>query len=248
MTRGNPAFEPSLFPERAQELLDTVYQIPGVNQLYGEMRSHHQKTADHLESVALFTAALVLEGLDPDLEDRDFSSSIVLAALLHDIGKTHPDVMPLIDYPGWYSDTQRSIMKQHSRYGAEFTSMYSGIRGDGLVPDIIYLHHADSEQIEAYIAERGYDFDRAQQLRIGVTIVSIADVVEATLPIGEENSHATYGDRNVPFAIVQSDIHEPLRKSLPDIAIKDTVLTIAQRYAQSRVLQRELEPVYSFVS
>lgn len=243
MIYGNPALGPHLFPERAEDLLTSVHEVPGVSQLYGEMRGFHEQTADHMESVALFSAALVLECLDPDLEDREFSKRIVLAALLHDIGKTHPDILPLIDVEGWYTDSQRETMRKHTMYGAEQLFRYADIRDDGLVPDIVFLHHADSKQVDSYIQDRNYGKEYAHRLCTGITIVSTADVFEATLPIGDENSHSTFGDRDLPLSIVEHEIYKPHRDKLPDIAIKDTVFHVAQAYARLRVAQYEAETV-----
>lgn len=247
MTHDNPTFRPDFFPVEVTDLVDRAYAVSGVDALLDEMGDKHEATVAHMRSVALLASAEVVAcGESSAIFDQEYSMRVVLGGLLHDMGKAHPDITPLIDVVGDYTDDQRAIMGRHTTYGAELTSHYSEIRGSGLVPDIIYLHHATHPQIEAYIQKRGYNTGYALQLRAAATIVSIADVVEATLPIGDENSHHTFGDRELPLEVVDELIYGPLSDKLPDIPQKITAFRAAKAVARQRVQERHLVSTVSF--
>lgn len=45
------------------------------------------------------------------------TAELVVGAALHDVGKTHPAVLPLVDYPGYFNDQQRMRMGWHTALG-----------------------------------------------------------------------------------------------------------------------------------
>lgn len=239
MISTNPSLRPDLFPEQAVRLFDQAYAIPGVSTLFEKMQRNErlEKTANHMAVVGLVAASEVIACKEEyDGFDTDFCTQIVVGALLHDIGKEHPDITPLVAVEGKYTDYQRAGMGLHTRYGAEYLSRFAQIRrNDGLIPDMVFLHHANAKEIDAYIAERGYGETYARKLRAGVTLISIADVIESTLPIGPENSHSNFGNRNLPLELVYLTILEPHVKTLPALDFKELALDAASVYAERRV-------------
>lgn len=241
MIGANPSFQPHLFPNQAVELFEQAYAVPGVSQVFEKMHQssneHLRTTANHMAVVGMIAAAEVVacSGQLECFDDR-FSVQVVVGALLHDIGKGHPDITPLLAVGGKFTDYQRAGMRLHTRYGAEYLSRYAAIRGDdSLVPDMVYLHHADANGVKRYIAERGFSDAYARKLRAGVTLISISDVVESTLPIGDENSHSNFGNRKLPLGVVENEILMPLLATLPSVSFKRDALEAAMVYAEKRV-------------
>jgi hypothetical protein len=124
----SPAFNPitsyrseslavlNLNPEQRDHhriVLDSVARDVAVGDMLGELGRSSLWTAEHSQRVGEGVGALAI------FAGEDFRSArlTVVGALMHDIGKGHPNIRHLLDHPGRYNPAQRSVMKLHATFG-----------------------------------------------------------------------------------------------------------------------------------
>ena len=129
------------------------------------------KTKGHSHRVAMYAMAILNEmGFDEtDPDQRGLRNRIMIAALLHDIGKVGiPDSILLKEDK--LSDEEYESIKQHSVLGAEIVTACSGLKD--LVPGVLYHHeHFDGS---------GYPFGLAgTDIPLVARIIALADAFDA---------------------------------------------------------------------
>lgn len=234
--RNNSIFREDFFPLEAALILEDISRQQDVSRLFTDVYESYPRTAQHMADVALFAGALLVDLNELEPVDTSLATATVTAALVHDIGKLHSDLRTLVDYPGKFSDEQRQSMGLHSVYGAEMVGA-TDIPGAPLISGIIRLHHADRQEVENYITEGQLSSEQAYQLRFGVMIVMVADVFEATMPIGAENSHASYGNRTASYREMEAEVYDPLEQKLPNLPDMSLVLAMAKMFSRARVAE-----------
>lgn len=129
------------------------------------------KTKGHSHRVAMYAMAILNEmgGGETDPDQRGMRNRIMIAALLHDIGKVGiPDSILLKEDK--LSAEEYECIKQHSVLGAEIVTACSGLKD--LVPGVLYHHeHFDGS---------GYPFGLAgEDIPLGARIIALADAFDA---------------------------------------------------------------------
>lgn len=123
-------------------------------------------TSGHSQRVARYAGVIArASGLSARVVDR-----VVIAALLHDVGKIHEEFAPILRKPGRLTDEEYEIMKTHSLKSANLVGKVSHFAD--LVP-LIHAHH------EAW---DGSGYPRAlsgNEIPIGARIIAIADTIDA---------------------------------------------------------------------
>jgi hypothetical protein len=95
---------------------------------------------------------------------------VVVAALLHDVGKIHEEFAPILRKPGRLSDAEYEIMKSHSAKSAALIGKVSHFAD--LVP-LVHAHH------EAWDG-RGYPVGLVgRDIPLGARIIALADTIDA---------------------------------------------------------------------
>lgn len=106
---------------RTFEIFDETLGEPG-QALASSLAEMHRATYEHGVRVAAISLALADE-CSPSLTDLQ-RRQLVVASFLHDLGKYAPDIMPLVDYSGYYTPEQRAQMHCHSAHSkADLTHM-----------------------------------------------------------------------------------------------------------------------------
>lgn len=100
-------------------------------------------TVNHSLNVMALTVGTFLEGKSPSIfKNEDIVkavTTIATGALLHDIGKSSPEVKKLIELPRKLTDEEMNIVREHPRIGYELLKE-KGIEND-LVLSFAYNHH-----------------------------------------------------------------------------------------------------------
>lgn len=134
---------------------------------------HIKRTAKYVESIA---KELKEQGVYSDILTDEYIVNMVVAALLHDIGKIHiPDVV--LNKPGKLTDEEFEIMKTHTTAGQELL-----IRAKAELGDSEYLDMA--VEMAAYHHEwwngNGYPYGiSGEEIPLCARIMAVADVFDA---------------------------------------------------------------------
>lgn len=123
-------------------------------------------TSGHSQRVARYARVIArASGLGTRGTER-----VVVAALLHDVGKIHEEFAPILRKPGRLTDDEFEIMKSHSAKSAALIAKVSHF--SDLVP-LVRSHH------EAWDG-RGYpDQLSADSIPLGARIIALADTIDA---------------------------------------------------------------------
>lgn len=123
-------------------------------------------TSGHSQRVARYARVIArAAGLSGKSADR-----VVVAALLHDVGKIHEEFAPILRKPGRLTDDEFDVMKSHSQRGATLVGKVSHFAD--LVP-AIKSHH------EAWDG-RGYpDKLSGDEIPLGARVIALADTIDA---------------------------------------------------------------------
>jgi putative nucleotidyltransferase with HDIG domain len=135
------------------------------NQL-AEVKNHDEYTFVHTVNVAILSAAL---GEAVGMNNNQVFE-LILAALLHDVGKQRTP-LTILNKPGQLDDAERRRMQQHTIDGA---ALLLGRRGvPDVAPIVAFEHHAN-------IDGTGYPIlGRAARPHLASQIVHVADVFDA---------------------------------------------------------------------
>ena len=136
----------------------------------------------HAQRVAWITANLI-EKLKPThlvLRDQKQVEEIVIAALLHDLGKIFYPASIFRNKSHRRTSVQDGFIKGHSVWGAKIAASFPGFKN---VSTYIKYHHEDYNGT-------GYPESlKGEQIPLGSSIIRVADVVDAML------SNRTYEER-----------------------------------------------------
>lgn len=123
-------------------------------------------TSGHSQRVARYAKLIAKSyGLGSRLTDR-----VMIAALLHDVGKIYEEFAPILRKPGRLTDDEFEVMKSHSTRGSALVCKVSHF--EDLVP-MVQSHH------EAWDG-RGYpDGHIGEQIPLGARIIALADTIDA---------------------------------------------------------------------
>lgn len=123
-------------------------------------------TSGHSQRVARYARLIArAAGLGSRATER-----VMVAALLHDVGKIYEEFAPILRKPGRLSDGEFEIMKTHANRGSSLVSKVSHF--EDLVP-MVEWHH------EAWDG-RGYpDGLVGDAIPIGARIIALADTIDA---------------------------------------------------------------------
>jgi putative nucleotidyltransferase with HDIG domain len=149
-----------------------------------ELRGTDEYTYTHSINVSLY-ALLTARWLKlSDHEIRD----IVLAGILHDIGKSKiPN--EILNKKGKLTDREFTEMKKHTLYGYEISRSIPEIREE--ICRTILMHHEREDGTGYPLGAKG------NQIHIYTKIISISDVYDAL------NSKRVYKEKMIPFNIFQ---------------------------------------------
>lgn len=130
------------------------------------LRQNHQYTYDHSTNVAL----LCLEvGYSLELTDAELHS-LVLGAILHDLGKLYID-NKILDKPSKLTDEEFEIVKQHPDIGTKLANRLSGLN-----PYILRIVREHHEKLDG----TGYPNHLKSSNILGLSkIVTVCDIFDA---------------------------------------------------------------------
>ena len=123
-------------------------------------------TSGHSQRVARYARVIArAAGLGTKGTER-----VVVAALLHDVGKIHEEFAPILRKPGRLSDAEFEVMKSHSARSSALVGKVSHFAD--LVP-LVHAHH------EAWDG-RGYPRGLVgEEIPIGSRVIALADTIDA---------------------------------------------------------------------
>ena len=135
------------------------------NQL-AEVKSHDEYTFVHTVNVAILSAAL---GEAVGMSQNQVFE-LILAALLHDVGKQRTP-LEILNKPGSLDDAERRRMEQHTVDGAAILLSRRGV--PDVAPIVAFEHHAN-------VDGTGYPkLPRKEKPHLASQIVHVADVFDA---------------------------------------------------------------------
>src|SRR3954469_13198937 len=136
-----------------------------VERLAGELRRHHQPTAEHSHRLAKAARRVAVRlGLDPIQ-----ATEAELVAIVHDVGKL---AVPgaLLDHSGPLTAAQRDVLRGHAVAGAEILTRRAGL--EDLAPAVRGVH-------EAWDGSGYPDGLAGEAIPILARIVSVVDAYDA---------------------------------------------------------------------
>jgi len=117
---------------------------------------------------------------------------VVRAALLHDVGKIYSEFAPVLRKPGRLTEEEYSIMKTHSKKGADLVAQVTHF--EDLVP-IVLSHH------EAWDGSGYPNKISGEQIPLGARIIALADTIDAM------STSRPYRD-GLPPAVIMAEIQK----------------------------------------
>lgn len=154
-----------------RQLYKTNYQLETLNRdllqlIVSTVEARDPYTSGHSDRVSKYAALMCQFGLAPPRT----TTRVILAALLHDVGKIHVEFAPLLTKPSKLSSDEFEIMKTHSAKGAALVANVSQFAD--LVPSILAHHEAwdGSGYPQGLIGEA---------IPLPARIIAIADTIDA---------------------------------------------------------------------
>lgn len=211
---GLEAIDP-LFKTAMSLLKETRNSIEMFDMLHN-MRSVDDSIYAHSLNVALI-AGMLGKWLKMSKEDFDV---LILAALLHDIGKAKipPEIL---NKPGKYTDEEFALVRKHPTLGYEILLQYPQL--DNRVKNAALMHHERCDGSGYPQNLKGTEIDDFAQ------IIAIADVYDAM------TAARSYRAPLCPFQVIAAFEKDGLAKYNPKFIL--TFLEhVASTYQQNRVL------------
>lgn len=168
-------------------------------------------------------SALLCEGIGAT---REFTSALVSAAGLHDIGKVAiPD--RILMKPGPLDAEERAVMAEHTRIGSEMLAG-SNDRLLDLAADVARHHH------ECFDGSGYPNGLRGEEIPLGARVVQVADVYDALRSLRPYKIPMTH--RDAMNVILRGDLRTVPEKFDPRLlaALQRRDLDVARIYAAQR--------------
>ncbi|MEN9790696.1 MAG: hypothetical protein RLZZ63_354 [Gemmatimonadota bacterium] len=151
---------------------------------------------------------------------------VVRAALLHDVGKIYSEFAPVLRKPGRLTEEEYSIMKTHSKKGADLVGKVTHF--EDLVP-IVLSHH------EAWDGSGYPNKISGEQIPLGARIIALADTIDAM------STSRPYRE-GLPPAIVMAEIRKQSGRQF-DPSLCERLLASWSEMEQEMVRVTGLHPV-----
>ncbi len=154
-----------------RQMYKTNFSLQKINEellqlMVAAIEARDPYTSGHSQRVARYARTVSkAAGLSARLSER-----VIVAALLHDVGKIYEEFAPILRKPGRLTDEEFEIMKTHSARSSALVSKVSHFAD--LVP-MIHSHH------EAWDG-RGYPVGLVGgSIPVGARVIAIADTIDA---------------------------------------------------------------------
>lgn len=188
------------FEELIENYIDLMTDVTGVISILHKIKIHNEYTFGHSLNVAIIAGVL---GKWLGLRGKNLQD-VILAGLLHDIGKIFIPVH-ILDKPGKLTEEEMQIIKTHPERGYRLLSDCVGISSD--VKVAILQHHERQDG-------SGYSqILKGQDIHIYANIVAIADVYDAM------SSKRAYRCPLPPFIVMETIFELMYEKLNPDICL-----------------------------
>lgn len=195
LTRALPYEE---FSEMANEISTTMIDTPGILNSLHMVKAVDNYTYTHSVNVG------VLAGLIGKWTGYRNVPELVMAGLLHDVGKTQIPIH-ILNKPSFLSDTEMAVMRLHSTLGYEL-AMGSTSISENVMKGI--LHHHERLDGSGYPNRL-----KAGEVSYVPKVLAIADVFDAM------TSKRVYRDALTPFDVLEEIFIEMFSKLDPRFAM-----------------------------
>ncbi|HWR37958.1 MAG TPA: HD-GYP domain-containing protein [Patescibacteria group bacterium] len=186
--------------ELAEQRIPLLVETMGAIEFLDKIRTHSEQTFRHSLDVAVIAGILGkwLERRGPELQN------IILAGLLHDIGKLAVPVA-ILEKPGPLSPAEFAVIKRHSREGYHLVRQFGAV-DDGVLRGILQHH----ERLDG----SGYpDGLTGDDICFEAEVIAIADIYHAM------TSDRAYRRKMTPFAAMEAIAGEMFKKLSPAVSI-----------------------------
>ncbi|MDO5445126.1 MAG: diguanylate cyclase [Eubacteriales bacterium] len=144
------------------------------------VESRDVNTGNHVQNTRKYVSLLIDKlrdtGAFPELNDADYSRNIILASVLHDIGKIFVSDM-ILNKPGKLTTDEFEIIRSHTTLGKEIVDKVFSKTIDAdlisVIRDIVYGHH---EKWNGKGYPQGLSGD---DIPVAARIMAVADVLDA---------------------------------------------------------------------
>lgn len=186
--------------ELVDKYIDLMTNVTGVISILHRVKFHNEYTFEHSLNVAIIAGVLGkwLGFKGENLKD------IILAGLLHDIGKM---LIPIniLDKPGKLTDEEMKIIKTHSTHGYELVCDCDEI---SLEVKLGIMQHHERQDGSGY--PKGL---KGEDIHIYANIVALADVYDAM------SSKRVYRGPLPPFVVVETILEQMYDKLNPEVCV-----------------------------
>lgn len=223
--------------ELADQSIDNMVNTPGVIGYLKDIRGTDDYTFQHSVNVGIIAGVL-----GKWLGIKGWAlREVVLAGLLHDIGKTQIP-LHILNKAGRHTPAEREIMQEHATYGYELVKETNQLSKEVLLG--IWQHH---ERMNG----GGYPFGLVNdEISLSARIIAVADTYDAM------TSNRVYQNAVTPFKVVEEVFSELFTKLDPAISmtflenLKDSLIGYVVRLSdgnEARVVYldkaRQVQPV-----
>jgi putative nucleotidyltransferase with HDIG domain len=186
--------------ELADQSIDNMVNTPGVISYLKDIRNTDDYTFQHSVNVGIIAGVL-----GKWLGIKGWAlREIVLAGLLHDIGKTQIP-LEILNKAGRFTPEEREVMQEHATYGYELVKQTNQLSKEVLLG--IWQHH---ERMNG----EGYPFGLVNNdISTTARILAVADTYDAM------TSNRIYQNAVTPFKVVEEVFSELFDKLDPAISL-----------------------------
>lgn len=216
LLQNGDALDTDTLFQTAMSLLEKSQTSIELFDMLHNMRAIEDSIYAHSLNVALI-AGMLGKWLNMSQEDLD---TLVLAALLHDIGKTKIP-REILDKPGKYTDEEFALVKKHPLFGYQLLMNHPQL--DPLIKNAVLMHH---ERCDGSGYPQGLLSDAIDDF---AQIIAIADVYDAM------TAARSYRAPLCPFQVIEAFEREGLQKYKPQF-ILTFLERIASTYQNNRVM------------
>ncbi len=205
-------------------LMDKAHNTIEMFDLLHNMRSIDDSIYAHSLNVALI-CGMFARWLHFSQDEMD---DLLLAALLHDVGKTKIPA-EILNKPDKYTDEEFALVKQHPQMGYDILNSYPDSYFDQHIKNAALMHH---ERCDGSGYPNGLKRDEIDEF---AHIIAIADVYDAM------TAKRSYRAPLCPFQVIAAFEKEGLQKYHPKY-ILTFLERIASTYQRNRVLLSNGQP------